>query len=124
MSGKQRELTMFQPGEDGRFIVGRVVGKGLADELYYKGYMILDCTDGKAHYVALPLRSELERYLTRAVVEVKGAADVRTGDRNIVALAVDGVDRKDHHLAVAQGQATPGRDPHEASPRMCADSRH
>ena len=113
MSGKQRELAVFQAGEDGRAVVGRVVRKGLADELYDKGYLIVDGTDGKAHYVALPPRAELEQYPTGAVVEVKGAADVRAADCNIAALAVDGVYRTDHHLAVAQGQATPDRDPHE-----------
>ena len=113
MSGKLRELAVFQPGEDGRAIVGRVAGKGLADELYDKGYLIVDGMDGKAHYVALPPRSELEPYPTGAVVEVKGSADMRPADRNIAALAVDGVYRTDHHLAVAQGQATPDRDPRE-----------
>lgn len=113
MSGQQRELAVFQPSEDGRAIVGRVAGKGLADELHDKGYLIVDGTDGKAHYVALPPRSELEQYPTGAVVEVKGAADVRAADRNIAALAVDGVYRTDHHLAITQGQATPHRDPRE-----------
>ncbi|KVS21745.1 relaxase/mobilization nuclease domain-containing protein [Burkholderia vietnamiensis] len=113
MSGKQRELVVFQPGEAGRAIVGRVAGKGLADELYDKGYLIVDGTDGKAHYVALPPRSELEQYPTGAVIEVKRAADVRVADRNIAALSVGGVYRTDHHLALAQGQATPDRDPRE-----------
>ena len=31
--------------------------------------------------------------------------------RNIAALSSDGLYRTDHHLAVAQGQAVPGRDP-------------
>ncbi|MBV2206704.1 MAG: relaxase/mobilization nuclease and DUF3363 domain-containing protein [Pseudomonas sp.] len=113
MSGTQRELAVFQPGEEGRAIVGRVVGKGLADELYDKGYLVIDGTDGKAHYVALPLRSELEQYPTGAVVEVKGATDVRAADRNIAALSVDGIYRTDHHLALAQGQSTAERDPRE-----------
>jgi type IV secretory pathway VirD2 relaxase len=30
MSGRQRELAVFEPGKDGCAIVGRVVGKGLA----------------------------------------------------------------------------------------------
>lgn len=111
MSGRQRELAVFESG--GHAIVGRVVGKGLADELHDKGYLIVDGADGKAHYVALPPRSELEQYPTGAVVEVKGSADVRVADRNIAALAVDGVYRTDHHLVVAQGQATPDRDPRE-----------
>jgi hypothetical protein len=113
MSGTQRELAVFQPGEDGRAIVGRVAGKGLADELNDKGYLIVDGTDGKAYYVALPPRTELEQYPAGAVVEVKGAVDVRAADRNIAALAVDGVYRTDHHLAVAQGQTIANRDPRE-----------
>ena len=113
MGGKQRELAVFQPGEDGRTIVGRVAAKGLADELHDKGYLVIDGTDGKAHYVALPPRSELEQYPTGAVVEVKGATDVRAADRNIASLSVDGIYRTDHHLALAQGQATPDRDPRE-----------
>jgi len=113
MSGRQRELAVFQPREEARAIIGRVVGKGLADELYDKGYLIVDGTDGKAHYVALPPRSELEQYPTGAVVEVKGAAGVRAADRNIATLAADGLYRTDHHLAVAQGQTTLDRDPRE-----------
>ncbi|MDN7842453.1 relaxase/mobilization nuclease and DUF3363 domain-containing protein [Burkholderia multivorans] len=113
MSGKSRELAVFEPNNDGRTLVGRVTGKGLADELYDMGYLIVDGTDGKAHYVALPPRSELEQYPTGAVVEVKGAADVRAADRNIAALAVDGVYRTDLHLAIAQGQAASDRDPRE-----------
>lgn len=113
MSGQQRELVVFQPGGDGRAIVGRVAGKGLADELHDKGYLVIDGSDGKAHYVALPPQAELEQYPTGAVVEVRGSADVRVADRNIAALAVDGVYRTDQHLALAQGQAVPGRDPRE-----------
>ncbi|EER59305.1 conserved hypothetical protein [Acidovorax delafieldii 2AN] len=114
MSGKQRELAVFQPGEDGRTLVGRVAGKGLADELNDKGYLIVDGIDGKAHYVALPPRSELERYPTGAVVEVRGSTEVRMADRNIAELSVGGIYRTVHHLALAQGQVTPDRDPSEA----------
>ncbi|MFC5580987.1 DUF3363 domain-containing protein [Rhodanobacter terrae] len=113
MNSRQRELAVFQPGKDSQAIVGRVVGKGLAGELHDKGYLIVDGTNGKAHYVALPPRADLEHYPTGAVVEVKGSADVRAADRNVAALVVDGVYRTDHHLAVAQGQATPDRDPRE-----------
>jgi type IV secretory pathway VirD2 relaxase len=113
MRGQQRELAVFQPGADGRAIVGRVAGKGLADELHDKGYLIVDGADGKAHYVALPPRSELEQYPTGAVVEAKGSTDVHAADRNIAALAVDGVYRTDQHLAVAQSRAAPDRDPRE-----------
>ncbi|AMN47841.1 hypothetical protein ACG33_12175 [Steroidobacter denitrificans] len=49
----------------------------MADELYDKGYLIVDGTDGKTHYVALPPRTELEQYPTGAVAEVKGSAGAR-----------------------------------------------
>ncbi|HFO1248701.1 TPA: DUF3363 domain-containing protein, partial [Pseudomonas aeruginosa] len=108
-----RELAVFEPGDDGRTILGRVAAKGLADELRDRGYLVIDGVDGKAHYVALNARDELANYPTGAVVEVKGSADVRAADRNIAALASDGLYRTDHHLAIAQGQAVPGRDPQE-----------
>ena len=69
--------------------------------------------DGKAHYVALNARDEPANYPTGAVVEVRGSAEVRAADRNIAALASNGLYRTDHHLAIAQGQAQAGRDPHE-----------
>ncbi len=117
MRGEPRELAVFEPGQDadggGRTILGRVAAKGLADELRDRGYLVIDGVDGKAHYVALNARDELANYPAGAVVEVKGSADVRAADRNIAALASDGLYRTDHHLAVAQGQAVPGRDPQE-----------
>ncbi len=113
MSGRPRELAVFEPGDEGRTIVGRVAAKGLADELQDRGYLVIDGVDGKAHYVALNARDELANYPTDAVVEVRGSADVRAADKNIAALASDGLYRTDHHLAIEQGRAKPGRDPQE-----------
>jgi len=117
MRGEPRELAVFEPGQDadgrGRTILGRVAAKGLTDELRDRGYLVIDGVDGKAHYVALNARDELANYPSGAVVEVKGSADVRAADRNITALASGGLYRTDHHLAIAQGQAVPGRDPQD-----------
>ncbi|MBG4907546.1 relaxase/mobilization nuclease and DUF3363 domain-containing protein [Pseudomonas aeruginosa] len=113
MSGQPREQAVFEPGDDGRTIVGRVAGKGLADELHDRGYLVIDGVDGKAHYVALTARDELANYPTGAVVEVRGSNEVRAADKNIAALASDGLYRADHHLAIEQGRAKPGRDPQE-----------
>lgn len=113
MRGTQCDLAVFQPGEDGRTIVGRVAGKGLADELYHKGYLIVDGTDGNAHYVVLPPRTELEHYPTGALVEIKGSSAVRAADKTIAAMATDGIYRTDHHLAIAKARPHPDRDPHE-----------
>ena len=113
MRGEPRELAVFEPSDGGRTIIGRVAAKGLADELRDRGYLVIDGVDGKAHYVALNARDELANYPSGAVVEVKGSADVRAADRNITALASGGLYRTDHHLAIAQGQAVPGRDPQD-----------
>lgn len=117
MSGQQRELAVFEPSQNddggGRSMLGRVAAKGLADELHDRGYLVIDGVDGKAHYVALNARDELANYPTGAVVEVKDSANIRAADKNIAALASDGLYRADHHLAIEQGRAKAGRDPQE-----------
>jgi type IV secretory pathway VirD2 relaxase len=113
MSGQSREFAVFAPGTEGRTVMGRIAAKGLADELRDRGYLVIDGVDGKAHYVELNARDALEQYPVGAVVEARGSADVRAADRNIAALAADGLYRTEYHLAVAQGQAMPGRDPQE-----------
>lgn len=113
LGSQRREMVVFMPGEGAQPVLGRVVGKGLSDELQERGYLVVDGIDGRAHYVALPPRAELEKFQTGAVVAVKRAADMRAVDRNIITLAIEGVYRADHHLTLAQARAAPGRDPRE-----------
>jgi type IV secretory pathway VirD2 relaxase len=113
MSGVPRDLAVFEPGDNARSVVGRVAAKGMADELYDRGYLVVDGTDGKAHYVTLNAKVELEQYPVGAMVEARGSAEFRAADKNITALAVDGLYRTDHHLTMATVQATPTRDPKE-----------
>ena len=113
MSSVPRDLAVFDAGENARPVVGRVAAKGMADELYDRGYLVVDGTDGKAHYIALNAKAELEQYPVGAVVEARGSAEIRAADKNIAALAVDGLYRTDHHLTMATAQATPTHDPKE-----------
>lgn len=113
MGGVPRDLAVFEAGENARSVVGRVAAKGMADELYDRGYLVVDGTDGKAHYIALNAKVELEQYLVGAVVEARGSAEFRAADKNIAVLAVDGLYRTDHHLAMVTAQATPTRDAKE-----------
>ncbi|MHB1592260.1 MAG: DUF3363 domain-containing protein [Sulfuricella sp.] len=113
MGGAPRDLAVFEPSENARPVVGRVAAKGMADELYDRGYLVVDGIDGKAHYVALNAKVELEQYPVGSVVEARGSAEIRTADKNITALAVDGLYRTDRHLVVAKVRATPERDPKE-----------
>jgi type IV secretory pathway VirD2 relaxase len=111
MGGQARDLAVFSPGDNAHPVAGRVMAKGLADELYDRGYLVIDGIDGKAHYVALHAKVALEQYPLGAVVEVRGSTDIRATDKTIAALAVDGLYRSDHHLAMARVQAVAGRDP-------------
>ena len=113
MGDVPRDLAVFEPGENVRPVVGRVAGKGMTDELYGCGYLVIDGIDGKAHYVALNAKVELEQYLVGSVVEARGSADIRIADKNITALAVDGLYRSGHHLTMAKAQTTPERGPKE-----------
>lgn len=111
MGGTQRELAVFEPDKDGSVVVGRIVAKGLADELHDRGYLVVDGLDGKAHYLALPARTELADYPIGGLVETRSLSEPRTVDRSITALAADGLYRTDHHLALARSQAVEGQDP-------------
>lgn len=111
MGGTQQELTVFQPGKDSPAVVGRIVAKGLADELHDRGYLVVDGLNGKAHYLALPARAELADFPIGGVVETRSLREPRTVDRSIAALAADGLYRTDHHLALARSQAVEGQDP-------------
>ncbi len=111
MGSAQRELAVFEPGKDGSVVVGRIVAKGLADELHDRGYLVVDGLDGKAHYLALPARAELADYPIGGLVETRSLSEPRTVDRSITALAADGLYRTDHHLALARSQAVEGQDP-------------
>lgn len=111
MGGTQQELTVFQPGKDSPEVVGRIVAKGLADELHDRGYLVVDGLDGKAHYLALPARAELTDFPIGGLVETRSLSEPRAVDRSIAALAADGLYRTDHHLALARSQAVAGQDP-------------
>lgn len=112
LGSQQREMAVFTPGEGVQPVVGCVVGKGLADELHERGYLVLDGVDGRAYYVALPVGTELEQFPAGAVVEARGAAEARAVDKTIAGLAEGGLYRTKHHLAMLRSRPARG-DPQE-----------
>ncbi|MFI8980807.1 DUF3363 domain-containing protein [Ectopseudomonas khazarica] len=111
MGSVQRELAVFEPSKGTPGVVGRIMAKGLADELDDRGYLVVDGLDGKAHYLALPARAELADYPIGGLVETRSLGEPRAVDRSIVALAADGLYHTDQHLALARSQAVEGQDP-------------
>ena len=111
-AGESRPLEILhQDGAPG-VAIGRIVRKGLADELGDRGFLVLDGLDGKGRYVALPPGAELADFPQDGVVRVRATpAGPRPADRAIAAVAEDGVYRPDRHLALAQAEARSVDDP-------------
>lgn len=106
-----REHRIFDESELTARVVGRIAGKGLADEISDRGYLVLDGVDGRAHYVTLSAQADLSDYPMGGIVEVRGGADPRPADRRIEQLADNGIYRTDRHLVVAREQYREGLDP-------------
>jgi type IV secretory pathway VirD2 relaxase len=110
-AAEHRELTIFDPTTAARPVVGRVAAKGLADELHDRTYVIVDGVDGRAYYVALPVGTDLGEIPVGGIVEARVATE-RAADRNIAALAEQGLYRTDRHLTQLRARLTAGRDAH------------
>ena len=106
---EQRELAIFDPRTATRPVVGRVAAKGLAGELHDREYVIVDGVDGRAHYVALPMGTDLGETPVGSIVEARVAIE-RTADRNIAALVDKGLYRTDRHLTRLRARPAAGRD--------------
>ena len=95
-------------------VIGRVIGKHLADELGDRVAIILDGVDGRVHHIALGARENTEEVRSGTIVEIGSAAPrSRPADRNIAALAAeDGIYRPSEHRAKVEAEAlpVPGRD--------------
>lgn len=89
--------------------IGRIAGKGLADELNDQAYLVVDGVDGRAHYVRLPAKTDLATRPVGGIVEVRAPSQERPVDRTVRGLARDGIYRTADHLAQLRQKA--GRDP-------------
>jgi type IV secretory pathway VirD2 relaxase len=82
-------------------IVGRVIARGLADELEDQHYLIVDGVDGRSHYIGIGKGDAVEPLPESAIVRVTGSPrGMREVDRTIVAVATanDGHYSVDAHL--------------------------
>lgn len=94
-------------------VIGKVLGRGLANELSGTHYLVVSGIDGKTYYTALSPHSE--RHLAQGVrrgdiVALKREISQPTGqaDRNFIAIAARNSARYDpeRHLADLQGQTS------------------
>ena len=102
LKGQQRELVL-EPAPM-TAVIGRIAAKGLADELNDRAYLVVDGVDGRAHYVRLPVGSDLADLPVGGIVEVAAAGGARAVDRNIAGVVREGLYRTaDHLVRLGQG---------------------
>jgi type IV secretory pathway VirD2 relaxase len=80
-------------------VIGRIAGKGLADELHDRGYLVVDGIDGRAHYLKLPAGTDLAELPLHGIVEARPSGQERPVDRHIATIARDGLYKTADHIA-------------------------
>jgi type IV secretory pathway VirD2 relaxase len=108
---EQREYVIVSPARMPAPIVGRIAAKGLADELNDRAYVIVDGADGRAHYAPISPSADIVDLPVGGIVELRGASNLRTADRNIAAVADGGIYKASTHLALAKWDARSDQDP-------------
>ena len=79
---------VLHPTESGASVTGRVVARGLADELSDRHYLIVDGIDGRSHYVDIGKGGEVEPLPDGAIVRISPrAAGSDETDRRIAEIA-------------------------------------
>lgn len=83
------DRAIFEPGSAGAEpLIGRVIARGLADEHTDRHYLLIDATDGRAHYVPLGRGQNVEPLAEGMIVRVTPErATVRDVDRTIARVA-------------------------------------
>lgn len=96
LKGQRRECVLDERPTTP--VIGRIVGKGLADELHDRGYLVVDGIDGRAHYLRLPAGTDLAELPVHGIVEARPASQEKPVDRHIAAVARDGLYKTAAHL--------------------------
>ena len=82
------DYAIFDPAAAKRPLVGRLLRRGLSDELYDRHYLIVDGVDGRAHYVDIGRGEATETIAENAIVAIAPRrAEVREVDRTIAEIA-------------------------------------
>lgn len=96
------DQAIYDPdASEARPLVGRIIERGLSDELSDRHYMIVEATDGRSHYVEIGNGKNVEPHANGAIVRIAPVeTSIRKADRTIVDVAVanDGCYTIDAHL--------------------------
>jgi type IV secretory pathway VirD2 relaxase len=92
-------------------VIGRVVGKGLADESSDRGYVVVDGLDGRAHYLPLPTSLDLKDLPIGSMVEARSGIAGHSIDGTIASMARRGIYAVRTHREQLAVDPDPKRDP-------------
>ncbi|MBI1206838.1 MAG: DUF3363 domain-containing protein [Azospirillum sp.] len=83
------DYVIESPGEAAaRPVVGRVIARGLADELNDRHYLVIDGVDGRVHYIDIGLGTATEPTPAGAILRVEPRrTEPREVDRTVVTIA-------------------------------------
>lgn len=97
MDRASADQAIYDPSApDARPLVGRLIGRGLADEHADHHYLIVDGIDGRSHYVAIGKGAGLDIVPEGAVIRIDPQrADARAVDRTVAAVATANAGRYD-----------------------------
>ena len=66
-----KDYEIFRPeDEQDKKIIGKLIGKGLSDELGDRYYLVVDGVDGKTHYADIGQTADIESYKTDSIIEL------------------------------------------------------
>ncbi|RZJ97552.1 MAG: DUF3363 domain-containing protein [Novosphingobium sp.] len=84
-----RSWARYDPSlPEARALVGRVIERGLADELEDRHYLVVAATDGRAHYVDIGKGENFEALATDSIVRIEPkSGEVRAVDRMVAEVA-------------------------------------
>jgi type IV secretory pathway VirD2 relaxase len=85
------DLAIYDPIEpDAGRLIGRVMARGLSDELNDRHYLIVDGVDGRAHYVDLGRADTAEPLAAGSIVSLEPRPTApRASDRTVAEIAAD-----------------------------------
>ena len=83
------DYAIYDPGDPrAQSFIGRIIDRGLHDEIDDRHFVMVDAADGRVHYVALDPRQDMDDLAMGAVVEIRPAAPgLKPSDRTIAAVA-------------------------------------
>jgi type IV secretory pathway VirD2 relaxase len=83
------DLVVYNPtAKEARPLVGRILERGLSDELADRHYLIVEATDGRSHYVEIGTGENFDFHETGAIVRVDAVeVGAREADRVVAVVA-------------------------------------